>query len=175
MDKEQLTARFAANRHSLLSFIYAFVRNMQDAEDILQEVWLRFFGALERGAEIHEPERWCRGTAKNLILHHWRDRKNARVVADSELLDLVELAFVEHEPEVETSQARQRALLECIQMLPEKSKRLLRVRYDEGQPMETIARLLNQSAASVMMALSRIRGLLRQCIKEKLKSPGFAE
>src|SRR5262249_48677549 len=148
---------------------------MQDAEDIFQEVWLRFFGALERGVEIQEPERWCRGTAKNLILHHWRDRKNTRVIVDSDLFDLVELAFVEHDTDVQASQARQKALIECIQMLPEKSKRLLRFRYDEGQSMESVAQLLHQSAASVMMALSRIRGLLRQCVQGKLKSSDFAE
>src|SRR5439155_16912433 len=97
MDKEQLTARFLANRHSLLSFIYAFVRNMQDAEDIFQEVWLRFSRALERNRKIKDPARCCEATAKNPIQNHWRDRKNPGVFANPERFDRAERAFVQHE------------------------------------------------------------------------------
>ena len=173
MDTQQLTAQFLANRHGLFSFIFGLVRNMQDAEDILQEVWIRFSDALDRGVEIEDQARWCRGVARNLILHYWRDKKNAKVIADDELFELVESALVENEPTSEIWQARRKALGECIQILPEKSRRLLHLRYDEANPTEKISQLLGQSAASIMMALSRIRRTLQQCVEAKLKSPGF--
>jgi len=174
MDKQQLTAQFLANRVRLFSFIYAFVRSVQDTEDMVQEVWLRFSDAMDRGTEIEDQAGWCRGTAKNLILHYWRAQRNAKVVADTELLELVELAFTEQDLDSELWQIRQKALGECIQTLPEKSKRLLRLRYDEGHSMKKVAELVNQSVASVMMALSRIRRTLQRCAQSKLRSSGFA-
>ncbi len=173
MDKQQLTAQFLANRHGLFGFIYGFIRNTHDAEDIVQEVWMRFSSALERGVNIHEPARWCRGAAKNLILHYWRDHKNAKVIADQDLFELVELAFFENDSAQEIWQTRQRALAECIGQLPDKSKRLVSLRYDAGHSMAKMAELLNQSAESIMMALSRIRRSLRECAEAKLKSPDF--
>ena len=69
MDRQQqITGEFVASRHSLYGFIYALVRNAHDAEDILQEVWVRFFGALTEGSEIQDQAKWCRGTARNLGL-----------------------------------------------------------------------------------------------------------
>ena len=172
-DQQELTARFLASRHGLFGFIYGLTRNPEDAEDLLQEVWLRFSAAVERGTTIEEPARWCRATAKNLILHYWRDRKNAKVIVDNELFELVELAFAEQDSQQELWEARRRALAECIESLPEKSKRLVTLKYGEGQAAETVGRSLNQSAAGVLMALSRIRRVLQQCAEEKLKSLGF--
>src|SRR5437660_7202417 len=134
MENEDLSAEFVARRHELFSFIYALVRNVQDSEDILQEVWLRFSAAIERGVQIEKPAQWSRGTAKNLVLHYWRRKGNATVLADSELLNLVELAFSEHDDDDERElwQVRREALTECVQNLPEDSQRLIALRYDDG-------------------------------------------
>ena len=172
-DQQELTARFLACRHGLFSFIYGLIRNPEDAEDLLQEVWLRFSAAVERGASIEEPAHWCRATARNLILHYWRDRKNAKVIVDNELFELVELAFIEQDLQQDLWEARRHALTECIESLPEKSKRLVALKYGEAQTAEEVARLLNQSAPSILMALSRIRRVLQQCAEKKLKSLGF--
>src|SRR5439155_6359944 len=91
-----LTTRFVTERHALMGFIYGMVRNLAAAEDIFQEVWIRLQEATERGDAIADPAKWSRGVAKNLILHYWRDQRGAKVVADSELLDLVEQALDEH-------------------------------------------------------------------------------
>src|SRR3954465_3086190 len=90
-----LSSRFMAERHALLGFIYGMTRDLAAAEDILQEVWLRLADVAQSGEPLTHPGRWGRGVAKNLILHYWRDRRTARGVADSELLDLVEQAMNE--------------------------------------------------------------------------------
>jgi RNA polymerase sigma-70 factor, ECF subfamily len=174
MENEDLSAEFVARRHELFSFTYALVRNVQDSEDIVQEVWLRFSSALERGIQIEKTAQWTRGTAKNLILHYWRKKGNATVTADSELLDLVELAFSEgdDDSEKELWQIRREALTECVQTLPDDSQRLISLRYDEGNPVAKIAEVVERSEGSVMMALSRIRRLLQSCVDTKLKARG---
>jgi RNA polymerase sigma-70 factor, ECF subfamily len=166
--KDEANTEFVSQRHELFGFIYALVRNVHDAQDLVQEVWLRFASALESGVRIEKPAAWCRGTAKNLILHHWRDQANAKVLVDSELVELVELAFSEHEEEQEVWQSRRQALADCVEALPEKSKRLLALRYERGEPVAKIAESVHQSLGSVMMALSRLRRLLQKCVHGKL-------
>src|SRR5262245_1406162 len=166
--QEELTTGFLAGRHSLFAFIYGFVRNSHDAEDIFQEVWLRFSRALADGTEIQDQARWCRATARNLILHHWRDRRDDKVVADQELFDLVELSFSEQDQNQDYRRAQQEALTDCIQELPDRSKALLRLKYEQGFTAEKIAIELLQSSAAILMMLSRIRKILKDCAQRKL-------
>ncbi len=168
MRAEDPNAEFVSQRHELFGFIYALVRDVHDAQDLVQEVWLRFAAAMESGVRIEKPAAWCRGTAKKLILHHWRDKANDKVLVDSELLELVELAFSEQEQEQEIWHLRRQALAHCVQALPEKSRRLLALRYECGDPVAKIAEALHQSLGSVMMALSRLRRVLQKCVQDKL-------
>jgi RNA polymerase sigma-70 factor, ECF subfamily len=171
--QQQLTTEFLANRHSLFAFIYGFVRNTHDAEDIFQEVWIRLSSALGQGVAIQDLGKWCRGTARNLVLHYWRDRRNDKVIVDQELMDLVEQAFDEQEENQQYWRARQSALSECIENLPTHSKDLLRLKYEKDMSVQKVADELARSAAAVMMALSRLRQALRDCAQKKLKLLGI--
>lgn len=169
---KQVTTEFLASRPQLMAFIYGLVRNPQIAEDIYQEVWLKLAGALEHGTVIEHPAKWCRAVAKNLIVQHWREQRNAKVVADSTLLefvDYVELAFAESDALEARHSERQHALNQCVEALPEKSKRLLRLKYDESFSIDTIATHLRQSKAAVIKALLRLRQALAICVEKKLK------
>ena len=171
--ERQLTSQLLASRHSLFAFIHGIVRSTHDAEDIFQEVYLRFADAVRRGVEIQDPARWCRGTARNLILHHWRSQRNAKVVMDSELFDLIELAFGEQDDGTDYWLTRQQALSDCVGELPPHSRDLLRLKYDEDLTADGVAGRLSRSAASVLMALSRLRRSLRECAEKKLRLEGM--
>lgn len=171
--QQQLMAEFVATRHSLFAFIYGFVRNPHDSEDLFQEVWLRFSRALAQGVEIKDQAKWCRGTARNLILHYWRDRKNDKVVTDPELMELVELAFAEQSTIPDYWRARQDALSECVRELPERSRNLLRMKYEQGLSAHDAAAALRQTTAAILMALSRLRRALRECARKKLEIEGL--
>lgn len=162
-----LSAQFMAQRHALLGFIYGMVRDLAAAEDILQEVWLRLAEAAERDEPLTHPARWCRGVAKNLILHHWRDRQSSKVIVDTELLDLVECGMDEME---DHWAERRQALLECIDTLPQHSRRLLQLKYTRGLSFAAMAELLHRTKESLKMALSRVRQALFECAERKLRA-----
>jgi RNA polymerase sigma-70 factor (ECF subfamily) len=171
--QQELMTEFVAARHNLFAFIQGFVRNPHDSEDIFQEVWVRFSRALGEGAEILDQAKWCRGTARNLILHYWRDRRKAAVPADEEMLDLAELAFAEQSATQDYWRARQEALTECIQELPPKSQSLLRLKYEHALPASEVAGQLRQTTAAVLMSLTRLRRALRDCAEKKLRLQGL--
>lgn len=170
--QQQLMAEFVATRHSLFAFIYGFTRNPHDAEDLFQEVWVRFSQALAEGAVIQDQAKWCRGTARNLILHYWRDRRKEEIPADPELLDLVGQAFEEQAASQDGWRARREALSQCVEELPDRSRELLRLKYEESLSAGQLADRFRQTTASVMMALSRVRKALRDCAQKKLKLEG---
>ncbi len=169
---KELAAQFMGQRHSLTAFIEGLVRDPAAAEDIFQEVWIRLAEAVEKGATIDEMPRWCRGTAKNLILHYWRDKRSGREVPDSRLLDFVETAFAEQEARVEGWGAKRSALGRCIDRLPEHARELLKLKYDQGRSMAEIGRLLRRSLNGVMVSLSRLRHALSDCVEKQLKPTG---
>jgi len=167
---KNITSEFLAGRQQLMAFIYGLVRDPQVAEDIFQETWIKLAGAMQQGTIIQSQPKWCRTVARNLVLQHWRQQRNAKVVADSsllEFLDFVEAAFQEN-PWLSTND-RQQALNDCVAALPQKSRRLLNLKYSDGCSLEQIARTVDQSTAAVVKALVRLRQALSVCVEKKLK------
>jgi RNA polymerase sigma factor (sigma-70 family) len=74
-------------RSQLLAFIRKRVNSLEDAEDILQDV----FYQLARAEYIHSPVEYVSGwlykTARNKIIDWWRRRKTNPVPDGSELVD----------------------------------------------------------------------------------------
>jgi RNA polymerase sigma-70 factor (ECF subfamily) len=169
---EQIAAQFLVERHSLLGFIHGLVRDPHATEDIFQEVWLRLAAETERGTVIADQGRWCRGVARNLVLHYWRDQRNAKVEANSpllEFLDRMEQAFNEEITPSDALAERQHALNDCLMRLPENSRLLLALRYEKGCPLHEVAAHTRQSTNAVVKALYRLRRALAECVEKRLK------
>ena len=166
---KELAAQFMGQRHSLTAFIEGLVRDPAAAEDIFQEVWIRLAEAAEKGTAIDDLPKWCRGVARNLILHYWRDKRGERELADSRVIEFVETAFSEQEVRIEDWRARRTALARCLDQLPDHARDLLKMKYDQGRSVAQIGRLLNRSLNGVMVSLSRLRAALGECVDKRLK------
>ena len=170
---QHAATEFIADRRPLEAFIYGLLRDAQTAEDVLQEVWVRLAGEVQKGTRIENQAGWCRGVARYLVLRHWEKQRTAHVLADSALLELLlvraEQAFAEGDSAVDAWAERQKALDECVGALPERSFRLLHLKYNTRTQLTDIATTLGQSLAAVKKALFRLRGALLQCIERKLR------
>lgn len=172
LTNQQITAWFLADRHRLMAFIYGLLREAQTSEDVFQEVWLKLHAELGKGVVIQNPPAWCRTAARNLILTHWRSRKNSKVQVDStlvEFLDCVEQAFAEDATSEGAGEDRRQALGECLRALPEKSRRMLALRYEQELPLKDIAEQAGNSCDAVIKALVRLRQALAVCVEKRLK------
>jgi RNA polymerase sigma-70 factor (ECF subfamily) len=149
------------------------LRDAHAAEDVIQEVWVRLAAEIEKGIAIENQPAWCRGVARNLILKHWRKQQTTKVVADSEVMEAflvqVETAFSELDQDADDEwQRRQQALDDCVATLPEKSRRMLSLRYEGRQSVEEVARATGQSFDAVTKSLYRLRQALTECVERKL-------
>jgi RNA polymerase sigma-70 factor (ECF subfamily) len=170
---QRAAAEFIRDRRPLEAFIYGLIRDAAAAEDLLQEVWVRLATEVEKGTRLENQAAWCRSVARHLALRHWEKQRTAKVVGDSALLESflarAEEAFAEADATPEAWAARHEALDQCVAALPERSRRLLNLKYTDRAPLEAIATALGQSLAAVKKALFRLRGALLECVERKLR------
>jgi RNA polymerase sigma-70 factor (ECF subfamily) len=170
---QRAAAEFIHDRHRLGAFVGGLLRDAHSAEDVIQEVWVRLAAEVEKGTAIENQPAWCRGVARNLILKYWRTQRTTKVVADSEVMEAflaqVDAAFSEEEQDADDEwQRRQQALDDCVATLPEKSRRMLSLRYEGRQSVEEVASAMGQSFDAVTKALYRLRQALTECVERKL-------
>ncbi len=73
MNSESLSQLFLQHRFMLMSYLRALVRDPNDAEDLFQEVGLRVMHSESVPTDPSQFAAWCRGVARNLVLHYWRN------------------------------------------------------------------------------------------------------
>lgn len=173
---QQAAAEFIRDRCLLGAFVRGLLRDVHTSEDVLQEVWLLLAAELEKGTHIENQPAWCRGVARNLIRRHWEKIQTAKVVADSELLetfmDRVEECFIWAETQENFAAERLAALDECVAALPERSRRLLSLKYTQRAAIKDIASETGMALEAVKKALARIRAGLLVCVRRKLYQEG---
>jgi DNA-directed RNA polymerase specialized sigma24 family protein len=85
---------------------------------------------------------------------------------DSEVLELLEQGWLSES--ADRGGARMEALRMCLQSLPAKSSRLLRLRYFEGKSCGEVAKNFGTELNVVYKRLSRLHRGLKECIEIRL-------
>ena len=166
-DRQNLFSELIAQHHSqLYAYIFAVVKNREDAEDLFQSVCL----VLWRRFESFQPNSsffsWARQTAKLVLCSFLRHKRNLPNHASEELLDALARAVSNaQEDEVERYLA---ALRRCKEKLSGTDDELLQLRYVEGLGIRQIADRLRRLQPHVCRSLNRIRRWLLQCIQMDL-------
>ena len=148
--------------------IAALVRDRALADDVFQEVWVRFERVTRCGEVIANVPAWCRAAARLVALESWREQRREQGTPDPELLALVDRAYEEQDGQEELWRTKSEALGGCIDELPPRSRDLVVRRYRKGDPISTIAGQLGQSVTSLKTALCRLRLALGDCVRKKL-------
>lgn len=159
----------AQNHRRLYLYISALVPNRSDAEDILQEasmVLWRCFDEFELGTNFTA---WaCRVTFNQILA--WRKRQQRDRLEFSEAF--LSAVAEDLSKELEVLDERSAALGKCIDKLPHHQRELIRLRYSDGQSVETIAVRSNRTVEAVYRMLSRIRQTLFECVNRVMGERG---
>lgn len=153
-DSQSQTALYEHYGHIIFGYLRLHVRSLEDAEDLLLEV---FLAALERdnlaGLAPGEQLAWLKRVAHNKLLNVYRRaRRSPQVALDS----IVGTIFEEEGPEQLTlQQEERRQLLDAIRKLPALQQQILQLCYGDGLHCPEIAVLLNKREAAVRKLLSR--------------------
>ncbi|MFU8832884.1 MAG: RNA polymerase sigma factor [Wenzhouxiangella sp.] len=147
----------------------AVVRDVQHAEDIAQEAYLKVWQKL---GDLKNPDSflpWLRQITRNLARDHLR-RGKARPGDRPGNFDVLESIAAEPEGSAAGLDLERQydALNEAFDRLPATGREVIALYYREGQSSDKVAHLLGLSAAAVRQRLSRARALLRTDVEQRL-------
>ncbi len=139
--------------NTLLRVAYSYLHNMADAEDILQDTLIQYLkNSPSFDNESHEMA-WLITVASNLS----KNKINYNKLRDTDELS-EELVSQEKED--------LNFVWEAVKQLPENSREVIHLFYQEGYSTGEIAEILKRKEATVRSDLKRGRERLRKILKE---------
>jgi RNA polymerase sigma-70 factor (ECF subfamily) len=167
----QVTRLLMQHRTALYGYIFACVRNHDDAEDIFQNVAVAVTESIARLTDETGFLPWAREIARRRILAHRRSLRRELPVDPEVAWRLAEAADrVERTQPASTQRA---ALTACLESLPVESRRLILMRYDSSATSaEELAALFGRSVPGIYSRIKRIKMALRDCVERRLAAEG---
>ena len=153
----------------LLKFIRSRIDNAEDAEDILQDVYLQAARSMSVTAPIENLLGWLYTAAHNKIVDWYRKKKHRTVSLDAaadDSLSLEELLVssgIDVEKELIRSMVMD-AIFECLDELPPSQREIFIQRAIEGKTFKEVS---EESGVSINTLLARKRYAV-QFLRERL-------
>lgn len=149
--KELFLQSFDAYSDAIFRFCIIKTSQKELAEDLTQEVFMRYWSALKEGKEMTNTRSFLYTVASNLVIDWYRKKK---------AISLDALAENGYEPsDMHTASAETQSQLEevlsVIGDLEEKDREVLLLRYVEGLDPKDIAEILEETANAVSVRINR--------------------
>ena len=145
----------------LFAAFYARVRrffllqglNIQAAEDLSQEVFLKVY---RKANELRDADRFCGwmyAIARNVLISHWRRQKSR--IAEVEFEPLT--AGLDKNLTTETEAVPKLRLMELLEELEQPERELVILRFVEGLSYKELAVALNTPVGTIKWRISEVR------------------
>jgi len=170
-DDEWFAQLYDASYPRLVVIALAFTGDLSEAEDVVQEAFLRAYARRGRLATVHNPEAWICTVAMNVA----RRRHRRRAMADRLLLRRAQ------DPSNGAGEGRGRGrdtpdpdLMAAISALPEAQRTVVVLHYLADLPVAEVAVRTGVPEGTVKSRLARAREALHHELDAD-RSPGVAD
>lgn len=174
LQNDPVAQRELYNRYSpkMLSVCYRFAQSREDAEDMLQEGFIRIFTQIHTFQNKGAFEGWVRRIIVHTCINFLKKYKK---FSDSIDLGYAEYLQVKEETVPSIMQAKQ--VVECIRLLPVGYKTVLNLYAIEGYNHKEIAEMLDIEESTSRSQYTRAKTMLEGILIKKkiLEKPGEAE
>jgi len=133
---------------------YSHTHNRSDADDIFQEVFVRYFGKAPRFESAEHQKAWLIRVTVNCAKKHFSSAWNRKTVS-------LDAGLPAAPPE-------EHGLEEALKRLAPKYRAVIHLFYYEGYPVGQIAGLLGLRQSTVRSQLTRARAQLARMLKGEL-------
>ncbi len=159
--------------HSLIfNLIYRMVGNREEAEDLVQETFVKAFRSLKSFNEEFAFSTWLYKIASNHTIDLLR-KKRLQLLSLDEPVRTREGEMSREYPDENFNPERTlitsestRIIFQAIEALPEKYRTIISLRHKEDKSYEEIGQILNIPIGTVKARLFRARELLRKELKK---------
>lgn len=141
---------------TLFRLSYSYMKNKEDAEDVVQEVFTKYFCGLHFPMNPEQEKAWF----LRVTINQCNDALRKKKYRLHESLDYVH--EIAHKEEDDTGH-----LYSALDKLSEKYKGVIILHYLEGYSVEEIADILRLSKSAVKMRLKRGREFLKEELEKE--------
>ncbi|WP_210462286.1 RNA polymerase sigma factor [Rufibacter roseolus] len=158
MDLQEFKTKVLPAKQKLYRMALFLLQNKEEAEDILQDVFLKLWSNKHKLHAYASIEAFAMSVTKNLCLDKLKGRKNKHMV---DVVDM-ELDSLEVNPYQRYEQTDQvNKVLELVNLLPEQQRLILHLRDVEGYGYDEIEQVTGINVNAIRVALSRARKSVR--------------
>jgi RNA polymerase sigma-70 factor (ECF subfamily) len=163
--KNNATAQEALyNRFSprMLGVCYRFAKNREDAEDMLQEGFIKVFTQMHQYRNEGALEGWIRRIIVHTCINNLKKNKKF-----SDSLDIIHASSLHVNEEMIPSIMQAKQVVECIRMLPLGYRTVLNLYAIEGFPHKEIAAMLDIEESTSRSQYTRAKAMLEEVLIRK--------
>lgn len=150
---DKFESKYQKYSSKLYRIAFLILCNSQEAEDIVQDVYIKYFNKQPVFLNDNHEEGWFVSVTVNLCKDNLKKSKR-NVYIENEQLEQYGISD------------KQADTLGVISTLPEKYKSVILLHYMEGYTIEEISKLLSISISSVKMRLVRGREKFKSLLQE---------
>lgn len=160
-------------KNRLMNFIYRFLGNAEEAEDVVQETFLRLYRNRHAYKRIAKFSTWIYTIAGNLAKTELRKRKRRKLVSLSDIghnekdYEVADLAL---NPESEADGTlKEEKIQKAIEKLSPRFRQVIILREIEELSYEEISTIINAPLGTVKSRVNRARHALQHYLKDILE------
>lgn len=163
---------YAEYHQMVFRLAYKYTHSREDAEDITQEVFIRYYICSKVGSVMHKKN-WLAVTTRNLALNYMNHTKHERLLWEQETMEnLLGVGLDLEEGYFRTFREKERIEYACMILEALKAKKevwynVVIFAYYMETPRQDIADGMGMSLNAVMSMLTRVKDWVRKNYKEQ--------
>ena len=146
----------------MLSVCYRFAHNREDAEDMLQEGFIKVFSQVHTFQNKGAFEGWIRRIMVHTCINHLKKNKKF-----NESVDIIYANGVQVREESVPSIVQAKQIVECIRLLPLGYRTVLNLYAIEGYSHKEISGMLDVEESTSRSQYTRAKQMLEDCQDQK--------
>ncbi len=163
-NKQSLEKIYYKYKKRLLKIIWYYVRNIDDAEDVLQALFIKIINNINKYKPYKDVKfrTWLFRIAINTAKDFLKKKKKGEI-------NIENLDFIEDKSEKIEEKIADKELIkevrECIMLLPLKYREVISLIYFEGLKYDEVAEILSRPIGTVKSRINYALKLLRKRVK----------
>ena len=155
-------------RRAMLTIAQQIVRNPTDAEDVVQDAFLRAFEALPQLSDLNRFGAWLHSITRNRALRYYRSASRYQPQEDMEPhLNRTSDTSAEDPAHIVERELTQQAIRDAIQELPSDYQAVIELYYWAEMPQKRMAEFLSVPLTTVKWRLHKAKEMLKTILERR--------
>lgn len=156
-------------KNMVFTLALKMVSNREEAEEIAQDTFIKVYSSLNKFKGESKFSTWVYKITYNTCLDYLKKNKKEKKVTYIEDFSEHQTKEIESAFDAIDEKERNQVIQECLEKLPSDEAFLLTLYYFDGQSVDEISKVMNNSVGNIKVKLFRTRKKLASILKERLE------